>query len=76
MSELLERVIAELKKRSVAEQDEIARLILSQLKNKTEKELKEKLMATEAVVWSPQADSAGIKALSELLVAEQSQASE
>ena len=67
MTELLQQAIAELKKLPVEQQDAIASCILAELKNETKTALIDELSSTEAVVWSPQTDNAGVQALSDLL---------
>jgi hypothetical protein len=71
MTELLEQAIAELKKLPVEQQNAIASRILVELKNETKTVLIDELSLTEAVVWSPQTDNAGVQALSDLLTAAQ-----
>ena len=69
MTELLQQAIAELKKLPVEQQNAIASRILAELKNETQTALIDELSSTEAVVWSPQTDNAGVQALSDLLTA-------
>ena len=71
MTELLQQVIAELKKLPAEQQNAIARRILAELKNETKTALIDELSSTEAVVWSPQTNDAGVQALSDLLTAAQ-----
>lgn len=71
MTELLKQAIAELKKLPVQQQNAIASRILAELKNERETALIDELSSTEAVVWSPQTDNAGVQALSDLLTAAQ-----
>ncbi len=67
MTELLQQAITELQKLPVEQQDEIASRILAELENDRENTLIDKLSSTEAVVWSPQTNNAGVQALSNLL---------
>ena len=71
MSELLQQAISELKKLPVEQQNAIAGRILAKLKNETKTALIDELSSTDAVVWSPQTDNAGVQALSDLLTAAQ-----
>lgn len=71
MTELLQQAITELKKLPVEQQNEIASRILAELKNETTTALIDELSSTEAVVWSPQTNDAGVQALSDLLTAVQ-----
>ena len=67
MTELLQQAIAELKKLPVEQQNAIASRILAELENETKTALIDDLSSTEAVIWSPQTDNAGVQALSDLL---------
>ena len=71
MSELLQLAIAEIKKLPLKQQDEIASRILTELQKETKKSLLDKLASTEALVWSPQTNDAGVEALANLLTATQ-----
>ncbi len=71
MTELLQKAIAKLKKLPVEQQNAIASRILAELKNDTKTALIDEFSSTEAVVWSPQTDNAGVQALSDLLTAAQ-----
>ncbi len=79
MTELLQQAIAELKKLPVEQQNAVTKCqrkllasrILAELKNETKTALINELSSTEAVVWSPQTDNAGVQALSDLLTATQ-----
>lgn len=67
MTELLQQAIAELQKLPIDQQNAIANLILTELKNNKENTLLDRLSSEEAVVWSPQTERAGVQALSDLL---------
>lgn len=71
MSELLQQAITEIKKLPLERQNEIANRILAELQKETKKSLLNKLSSTEAFVWSPQTNDAGVKALANLLTATQ-----
>lgn len=86
MTELLEMAIAQLKTLPADEQDVIAARLLAEIEavakekgyslelpldSDPENTLLNQLASTEAVVWSPHADSSAVQALSDLLVAAQ-----
>jgi len=71
MTKLLQQAITELKKLPIDQQNAIASRILTELKNEAKTSLVDELSSTEAVVWSPQTNSARIQALSDLLTAAQ-----
>ncbi len=65
MTELLQKAFAQIQKLPPEKQDAIATRLIAELKE--ENDLLNQLISTEAVVWSPQATSDSIQALSDLL---------